>query len=301
MSQGIYFSDEQLKVYSIKISELLSRCLTEIESLYKDLYRREAGKSPDNVGEAWRFLNLQWQLDHKELAVMSDNFFFDDSFHPYFAPFSYRNGSEDDFYSAYNSVKHDRAKNLSKANLNVLIRSLGALYILNIYYSNENLNSSVFEAKTAGLVIGIFMDLDLDLSDFMSSCLFIAFLEYDYYLWQENSSSQCKEMMDKLSEQDKDSLRKNIFNNSSEIFFILNRLLQLYDSSISVGDMLKKSHSIAQPLANGEAKEVVNIGYSKVYLNVEELQVEMSELNSGKKIVALENLKNTAFKRLTDA
>lgn len=295
LSQGIYFSDEQLKVYSIKISELLSRCLTEIESLYKELYRKEAGSDPGKVGDAWTFLDAQWKLSKKQLGVASDNFFFDKSFHPYFAPFDYKNKSEDDFYSAYNAVKHDRAKNLNKANLNVLIRALGALYILNIYYSDKHLASTVFEAKIAGRATGVFMDLGLDLGDFMDTCLFIEYLEYDYYFWQEDNSEKCRKMLGELAKADMGKFKTTLINNSSEIFYITNQLLELHDSNTSVGEILKTSHSIAKPLVDGEITEVVNIGYESVYLSTTELGQLMSEIDSKKKVVALENLKKSAL------
>ncbi|MDR0905208.1 MAG: hypothetical protein LBN00_03375 [Oscillospiraceae bacterium] len=42
-----------------------------------------------------------------------------------------------DYNKAYNAIKHDRVKNLSKANVRVVIRALAALYLLNVYYRNE--------------------------------------------------------------------------------------------------------------------------------------------------------------------
>ena len=47
---------------------------------------------------------------------------------------SYKSKSENDYYSNYCAIKHYRnINNLHKANVNVLIRALGALYILNVY------------------------------------------------------------------------------------------------------------------------------------------------------------------------
>jgi hypothetical protein len=295
LSQGIYFSDEQISVYSIKISELLSRCLTEIESLYKDLYRRENNSDPMSIGDAWRFLDSAWQLSKKELTVTSDNFFFDRSFHPYFAPFDYGNGSMDDFYASYNAIKHDRAKNLPKANLNVLIRALGALYILNVYYSNEVLMSSVFDAKTAGRAAGVFIDMGLDLADFMDTCLFIEYFEYDYYLWQVEHYNECSKTLSELTQSDKDNLKMKIVDYSSNVSYIMNILYELHDPNLSIGDMLKASYPVSKPLADGEVIDVVNTGYSRVYLNVSELEKKISEISNDVKIVAHESLKSTAI------
>ena len=65
---------------------------------------------------------------------------FKSTFQPSFAPFGYKDKSTDDYFSTYNAIKHDRVKNIHKANINILIRVLGALYILNLYYWNERIS-----------------------------------------------------------------------------------------------------------------------------------------------------------------
>ena len=48
LSDLIHFDDNQLSIYSIKISELLIRCSVEIEAISKDLYFRIGGTLPSD-------------------------------------------------------------------------------------------------------------------------------------------------------------------------------------------------------------------------------------------------------------
>ena len=133
----IFFSDEQITLYSLKIADLIIRCSIEVESIAKDIYRRDTGKEPDKPGTAIMYLENTWTVSQKALRIVSPYTHFKSSFQPSFAPFNYEDKSSDDYLSTYNAIKHDRVKNIDKANINILIRVLGALYILNLYYGNE--------------------------------------------------------------------------------------------------------------------------------------------------------------------
>lgn len=135
LTSSIHFSDDQLNVYSLKIGELIIRCAVEIESLSKDIYRKYLKKEPETPGICLRWMDENWKISLKEVFVVTPFFHFD-SLH-IIKPFNYKDKSPEDFYSSYCAIKHDREKNISKANLNTLIRSLAALYILNIYFSGE--------------------------------------------------------------------------------------------------------------------------------------------------------------------
>lgn len=290
LSKGIYFSDEQLNVYSIKISELLSRCLTEIESLYKDLYRDLKKSDPEKIGDAWRLLDKEWGLSAKQIAVTSDSFFFDKAFQPYLSPFDYSNGSIDDFYSAYNAIKHDRAKNLPKANLNVLIRALGALYILNIYYKNEPVPSAAFTPKKADRVVGVFLDVGLNLNALLKSSLYIEYLTYDYILWQEDNLKELQEIVGKLNKSDVEELVNRISKPSANLLAVSNELFALENPKISVGDTLRKTFNTFEKIAEGEVENIINKGYDKLYFSLDELHLNMSDATKGQKIVAYDQL-----------
>ena len=137
LSYQIHICEGQLGVYSVKCADLLFRASAEIESLIRDLYRSEKKAEPRNPGSALLVLNDSWSLEKKVVIVSAPNIYFVEERNKSFAPFSYSKGDENDYYSAYNSVKHDRVKNISKANLRVLMRAMAALYLLNIYYRDE--------------------------------------------------------------------------------------------------------------------------------------------------------------------
>ncbi|MGM9970668.1 MAG: hypothetical protein ACI35S_09780 [Anaeroplasma sp.] len=133
----IHFNDEQIKVYSIKIADLIVRISVEIEAIAKDIYREENKCDPETPGKCFDWMEQNWKISKKKLFLINPYFHFKRYFNPYINPFNYKNNSEDDFYSQYNAIKHDRGKNLHKGNVNVLIRSIAALYILNLYYDNK--------------------------------------------------------------------------------------------------------------------------------------------------------------------
>jgi len=136
LASSIHFTDKQVNVYSLKIADLILRCSIELESLVKDIYREEIKKEPISPGECFKWLEENRHISKKAIILVSHYFHFNETFTPSFCPFDYKNDSDDDYYAQYNAIKHDRVKNLHKATINVLIRVLGALYILNIYYKD---------------------------------------------------------------------------------------------------------------------------------------------------------------------
>lgn len=139
LSSAIYFNDDHAKVYSIYIADLIFRCSVELESIAKDIYRKETKTEPQNPGVCFAWMEEHWKISKKSLFIDSPYFHFEEKLMPFFCPFEYKKDSEDDYYSRYNAIKHERVKNLSMANVYTLIRVLGALYVLNLYYSDENL------------------------------------------------------------------------------------------------------------------------------------------------------------------
>ena len=148
LANNIHFTDCQRGVYSIHIADLIIRSSTELESLAKDIYRQEVGNDPVKPGDCFDWLDEQWHISKKQVVITTQYFYFIQSYKPAFAPFDY-NSTEDkniddyserkDFYSMYNSIKHDRIKNINKANINILIRVMAALYLLNIYFKNQSI------------------------------------------------------------------------------------------------------------------------------------------------------------------
>lgn len=140
LSSSIYFNDDHVKVYSIRIADLIFRCSVELESIAKDIYRKETKAEPENPGACFRWMEEHWKISRKSIFIDSPHFHFKDNLMPLLYPFEYKKDSEDDFYSRYNAIKHERVKNLSMANVYTLIRVLGALYILNLYYCDDSMN-----------------------------------------------------------------------------------------------------------------------------------------------------------------
>lgn len=134
LASAIFFCDKHRDVYSLDIADLIIRCAIEIESLAKDIFRRENGSSPSSPSECFSWMENNWKISQKEVIVHSPLFHFDTL--GSLCPFDYKNGSEEDYYSTYNAIKHDRAKNINNATVDILIRALGALYILNIYFEH---------------------------------------------------------------------------------------------------------------------------------------------------------------------
>jgi hypothetical protein len=144
----VHFDDKQLSVYSVRIADLLIRCNVEAESLIKELYRCENGDTLDKIGAMLVSLNDDWTLSKKQVSVASANMHFS-SFNTTFCPYGYKPKKENDFYHAYNAVKHDRAENFAKyATLHYLLRALGALFILNIYYNGESFHAQRSKIST---------------------------------------------------------------------------------------------------------------------------------------------------------
>jgi hypothetical protein len=65
----IHIDDKQVDVYSSKISDLIFRASTEIESLAKELYKNNNGQKLSNIKydkDALCFLNSLWDLESKK-------------------------------------------------------------------------------------------------------------------------------------------------------------------------------------------------------------------------------------------
>ena len=144
LADNIHIDDNQLKTYSTKISNLLIRTCIEIESIAKDLYVREGGEKTDKKNlyfdtDCLAFLDSKWNLGHKVVMVTSPLFYLSKDENIYLRPLhkAHKYGEKSsDWKRAYQAVKHDRAHSLTQGNMKHLVRSLGALFLLNVYYNN---------------------------------------------------------------------------------------------------------------------------------------------------------------------
>lgn len=149
LSEYIHFSDDQLSVYSPRISDLLVRTAIEFESLAKELYYENGGAKPEDRDlyfdtDCMGLLESKWLLSKKTIFINTPYFYFNDpantTLTPLYNTFK-RRKSASKWQRAYHAVKHDRIHNLKKGNVFNLINALGALYILNIYYRDAKFES----------------------------------------------------------------------------------------------------------------------------------------------------------------
>jgi hypothetical protein len=119
---------DNYSTYSHRTFELLIRACIETEANCKQIFR--ANKNPITNANILRFSDLNGPLKLSEYVLSCHAFEFDD-----FSPFesfaiSNRKMRSPLWYKAYNEVKHDRANSFSHANLQNVIKSIGAVYVI---------------------------------------------------------------------------------------------------------------------------------------------------------------------------
>lgn len=149
----IHFSDDQLKVYSVRIADLIIRCAVEIESISKDLYKRILEDNSKAYGgdgrdlyfdtDCIKLINSEWHLNKKELRVSADNMYFGNLIINPLHKADKRGTSGAKWKQAYQALKHNRNNSLRKANIDNLLNALGALYLLNVYYADEMIDAAI--------------------------------------------------------------------------------------------------------------------------------------------------------------
>ncbi|VXC43970.1 hypothetical protein [Sphingobacterium multivorum] len=164
LTYSIHMSDDNLRVYSSIISDLILRCAAEIESIAKELYKANGGEKKSNIKydyDALKFLDQHWTISKKEVYISNHNVFFSNKVILPFAKDTQATGKNYDTFlwnNAYQNLKHDRGNSLIEGNVKALFSICSALYVLNLYYKNIEIN------------IGRDYDKPIDLS--MGSTLF---------------------------------------------------------------------------------------------------------------------------------
>lgn len=146
LAEVVHINDDQLKVYSSKISDLLVRTAIECEALSKELYHANGGTKPSGKDlyfdtDCFGLLHDKWKIDQKKIFVTSPFLYLEKEENKVLTPLhkSFKRGtSSSKWQIAYQAVKHDRANNLKKGTIENLLLAMGALYILNIYYRDTN-------------------------------------------------------------------------------------------------------------------------------------------------------------------
>ena len=143
LANYIHFEDAQLEVYSSYIADLIVRCYVEIEAISKEMYKEITGNSKNVNGKHLKFdtdclelLEEKWKLSSKQITLSAMNMYFSNKMR-ILTPLYKANQcgkSASGWARAYQALKHDRKNNLKLGNIGNLIQSMGALYILNLYY-----------------------------------------------------------------------------------------------------------------------------------------------------------------------
>ena len=142
IARTIHIDDKQLHVYSSKIGELLLRTVVEIESLSKKLFFENGGEKSSEYEklmfdkDCLNYLDNKWTLNKKKVIVSSHILYLEENVNRILRPYKKATSgrlNSDPWLSAYQSIKHDRVKNLEKSNIKNLIRALSGLFLLNVY------------------------------------------------------------------------------------------------------------------------------------------------------------------------
>ena len=145
LSDVIFIDDAQINVYSMRIADLLMRTCVEIEAISKKLYVDNGGTIIDEKKMYFDkvcidLLERKWLLSKKVVFVTCPTLYFKDDSNKLFTPFLHANifgPNSADWAVAYQAIKHSRINNLSQGNIKLFIRSLAALYILNLYLRQQ--------------------------------------------------------------------------------------------------------------------------------------------------------------------
>lgn len=155
-SKYVYISDadgkDQLKVFSPYICDFLVRVCIEIEAISKELYFNNGGQKPRGDTtlmfdtDCLKLVDIVYGSHKKVVLVTCALFNLVKEENLSFKPLKdahKQKGTE--WERSYQAVKHDRYSSISKGNLKSLLRAMGALYLLNIYYKSIKLATRYLE------------------------------------------------------------------------------------------------------------------------------------------------------------
>lgn len=293
----IHFSDDQTKVYSIHIADLIVRCSIEIESISKELYLKlDGNENPINDDGSKRdlyfdtdcleLLERNWKLSKKQVMISATTFYFVDEKNKVLSPLykaNKRGSSGSKWKQAYQAVKHSRKVSLKKATIENLLHAMGSLYILNLYYRDEifdigrvYMGTSEFDNCVGSDIFSVFTfnATTLAMAQYMNdSCISelqnnnfdksIYIVKYDDKSFKEMHESFCKDNIITLSN----------FENSPEIAKFLSEnpsytLESINKTCIDAGgiNLLTKIMSFTHTMKNRDAKtEAIINKHTNIY------------------------------------
>ena len=177
------------------IANLILRCAVEIEAISKELYADLGGNmSPvDNEGnsrdlyfdtDCIDLLDQEWKICKKQVVISAPSIYLSDPSNTIITPLhkaSKRGTSGSKWKQAYQNIKHDRKNSLKMGNIGNLMHAMGSLFLLNIYYKNEEidlgrvyLSNTVFDSRVGSDLFSVvsFSATGLKMSTMMDdSCI----------------------------------------------------------------------------------------------------------------------------------
>lgn len=151
----------QLGTFSPHIADLIVRTCVEIEAISKELYFELDGTKPRGSKDLYFDTDCLKQIDikcnsSKKIVMITCPYFnLNDENNISFKPLREAHKQQGtQWEKAYQAVKHDRYSSVSSGTINNFIHALGALYLLNIYFKNQKINTKFFEEKNVDFSFG---------------------------------------------------------------------------------------------------------------------------------------------------
>lgn len=246
LSEDIHFSDDQIGVYSSKIGDLLVRTAIEVESLSKVLYFANGGVQPTGRDlyydtDCLKYLEDKWLLSKKTIFVSSPNFYFVEEENKTIKPLhkAFKRGtSSSKWQQSYQAVKHDRINNLKKGNIGNLLKALGALYILNIYFRDAKFET-VADKDASNIDWGLGSDffsvkVSQESSGVSADKIYVKKADYDECIYIVKHTDKTAQAFITMMQ----GINKQISDQT------LNDLIQSLNSKIKSGEIAMDSESI---------------------------------------------------------
>ena len=163
-NNGTYVEEScntQLDVFSSCIADLLIRCCVQIEAISKELYYDLGGSKScgDNTiffdEDCLKKIDIKWNTHEKVVLVTSPFFNLTKDENRILKPLKAAHKRQGTYWErAYQAVKHDRYNSLARGNVKALIQSMAALYLLNLYYRQDEWNVTYQGIRKLDMSVG---------------------------------------------------------------------------------------------------------------------------------------------------
>lgn len=273
ISNIIHIDDNQLNVYSPKITELLIRTVVEVEAISKELYFKNGGnKENDNQlffdTDCIDFLENKWLLSKKKVIVSAPNFYFNNEDNRVLTPLkkaNKRGSSSSKWLIAYQAVKHNRNNSLSKGNLKNLIGALAGLYVLNIYYKDlefllgRDHNGTNFDTSLGSSLFSVKVHTNEDVEFSVDNRLYKKNINYDECIYIIEPTQKAKNIfLDFATKYFEEVLQRKL--ETLDRILISRKENMTDEEIISITEEIRDDKSIGQKILEENASSL-----SKIY------------------------------------